>query len=120
MNEWFCQLSSELQCTIISATISSTICVIPLIVNSIREKYMLGYKLRKEYTFKQRIGIKEKLASSKTPLVRSAEEFNYRLWNLSQNIDKRWHNCEKSDIKQHAKCYYIKVLYIVFYVSYIG
>ena len=108
MIEWFCQLSNELQCIIISATTSIIISVIPLIFNFIRDKYMLRYKLRKEYTFKQRMGIKEKLASSKTPLVRSAEEFNYRLWNLSQNIDNRWHNCEKSDIKQHAKCYYIK------------
>jgi len=69
---------------------------------------MLGYKLRKEYTFKQRMGIKEKIASSKTPLIRSAEELNSRLWNLSKNIDNRWHNCNELDIKQHGKCYYIK------------
>lgn len=105
---WFCKLDSTLQCAIISAITSIAICLTPLIINFIREKYIIGYKLRKEYTFKQRMGIKEKLASSKTPLIRSAEELNYRLWNLSQNIDKRWHNCKESDIKQHDKCYYIK------------
>lgn len=108
MIDWFCKLDSALQSTIISAVTSVAICFIPYIFNFFREKYMLGYKLRKEYTFKQRMGIKEKLASSKTPLIRSAEELNYRLWNLSKNIDYRWHNCNKLDIKQHGKCYYIK------------
>lgn len=108
MIDWFCKLDSALQSTIISAVTSVAICFIPYIFNFFREKYMLGYKLRKEYTFKQRMGIKEKLASSKTPLIRSAEELNYRLWNLSKNIDNRWHNCNELDIKQHGKCYYIK------------
>lgn len=108
MIEWFCKLDSTLQCAIISAVVSAIICFIPLITNFLREKYMLGYKLRKEYTFKQRMGIKEKLASSKTPLIRSAEELNYRLWNLSKNIDNKWHNCNEPDIKLHGKCYYIK------------
>lgn len=108
MIDWFCKLNSALQSTIISAVTSVAICFIPYIFNFFREKYMLGYKLRKEYTFKQRMGIKEKLASSKTPLIRSAEEINYRLWNLSKNIDNRWHNCNELDIKQHGKCYYIK------------
>ncbi len=108
MIDWFCKLDSALQSTIISALTSVAICFIPYIFNFFREKYMLGYKLRKEYTFKQRMGIKEKLASSKTPLIRSAEELNYRLWNLSKNIDNRWHNCNELDIKQHGKCYYIK------------
>lgn len=83
------QIRQHIQCAIISAITSIAICLTPLIINFIREKYIIGYKLRKEYTFKQRMGIKEKLASSKTPLIRSAEELNYRLWNLSQNIDKR-------------------------------
>lgn len=108
MIDWFSKLDSALQCAIISAIVSVVICFIPYIFNFFREKYMLGYKLRKEYTFKQRMGIKEKLASSKTPLIRSAEELNYRLWNLSKNIDNRWHNCNELDIKQHGKCYYIK------------
>jgi len=108
MIDWFCKLDSALQSTIISAVTSVAICFIPYIFNFFREKYMLGYKLRKEYTFKQRMGIKEKIASSKTPLIRSAEELNSRLWNLSKNIDNRWHNCNELDIKQHGKCYYIK------------
>ena len=108
MIDWFSKLDSAFQCAIISAIVSVVICFIPLIVNFLREKYMLGYKLRKEYTFKQRMGIKEKLASSKTPLIRSAEELNYRLWNLSKNIDNKWHNCNEPDIKLHGKCYYIK------------
>ena len=108
MINWFGDLNNVLQSSIISATTSVIICIIPLIINFIREKYLLEYKLRKEYTFKQRMGIKEKLASSKTPLVRAAEELNYRLWNLSQNIDERWHNCDDEDIKSHDKCYYIK------------
>jgi hypothetical protein len=89
MIDWFCKLNSALQCAIISAATSAAICFIPLIINFVRERYMLGFKLRKEYIFKQIMGIKEKLASSKTPLVRSAEELNYRLWNLAQNIDER-------------------------------
>ena len=49
-------------------------------------RYSLNYKLKKEYNFEQRKSIKVNLARSKTPLIKAAEELNYRLWNLSDNI----------------------------------
>ena len=110
MKDWFISLSSHFQSLIISASTSLFICIFPLLFTIFREKYILRYKLKKEYLFNQRIGIKECLASSRTPLIKASEELNYRLWNLSNNIDKKWHSRTNAEIKTLGKCYYLKSL----------
>lgn len=74
-----------------------------------RDKYFIRYKIQREYVFKERIGIKNKLSKSKTPLIKAAEELNFRLWNLSQNINEGWTKCEDLEqLKIKGNFYYIK------------
>lgn len=108
MLDWFISLGSHFQSLIISTSTSLFICIFPLLFTFFKEKYILRYKLRKEYLFKQRIGIKESLAESRTPLIKASEELNYRLWNLSNNINKKWHSRTEAEIKTIGKCYYLK------------
>lgn len=93
---------------IISAIVSVLIAVFGRIIDWLREKNMLNYKLNREYSFKQMMGIKEKLSGSKTPLIKAAEDLNHRLWNFAGNIDKEWHICNRNDWANPNGCYYIK------------
>jgi len=70
-------------------------------------RYSLNYKLKKEYNFEQRKSIKVNLARSKTPLIKAAEELNYRLWNLSDNINEGWLNVDKANWTE-TKRYYLR------------
>lgn len=108
MVDSFTKLDIHIQTLLVSIFTSIIVSMIPLIFNWWKDKYMLKFKLRREYAFKQRWCIKEKLANSKTPLLKAAEELNFRLWNLSENIEKKWHIHTNSELKTHGKCYYIK------------
>jgi hypothetical protein len=63
--------------------------------------------MQKDFYFKQRIEIKKLLSLTKTPLIKSAEELNYRLWNLSSHLERKWHNVEEVNWKT-APNYYLK------------
>jgi hypothetical protein len=103
--DWFKSLPSETQSAIISTSVTLFLFVIGGIIKSIYEKYSLNYKMKREYYFEQRKRIKEILSNSKTPLIKSAEELNYRLWNLSSHIDERWHNIEEEKWKEKERYY---------------
>ena len=44
-------------------------------------------------------------------MIKAAEELNYRLWNLSKNIDKGWINVEKSDWGEEKRYYLRSTVY---------
>lgn len=106
--EWFKGLNVGVQAAIISAAVSIFLYFLGALTNWFREKYMLSYKLKKEYTFNQKMHIKERLAKSKTPLIKAAEDLNYRLWDFSDNIDKKWHYDNYENIKEPFQNYYLK------------
>ena len=106
--EWFKGLEVEALAAIISAAVSIILYILGALFNWFRERYMLSYKLKKEYTFNQKMHIKESLAKSKTPLIKAAEYLNYRLLNFSVNIDKNWHYNNYENIKKRSHCYYLK------------
>lgn len=93
--EWLKSFSDSAQTAIIAGIISAVVSITMFILKGcwdwFQEKYMLRYKLKKEYTFNQRMHIKESLAKSKTPLIQASEELNSRLKNFSKNIDNNWH-----------------------------
>lgn len=106
---WFISLDVRIQATIVSAIVSVFLWVCKSVYEWSRDKYMYSYRLNKEYSFKQQMAIKEKLATSKTPLVKAAEELNYRLWNFSGNISNNWHVVKNlSDLSDPNQYYYIK------------
>lgn len=102
---WFKNISPETQTAIISALTTIFLFIIGGLSKLIYEKYSLNYKMKREYYFEQRKLIKEILSKSKTPLIKSAEELNYRLWNLSKHIDERWHNIDETKWKEKERYY---------------
>jgi hypothetical protein len=107
----------KLQIALISAAVSISILLVKGIATFFYRKYDLRYKMKKEYDFKQKKLIKESLAGVKTPLVKAAEDLNYRFWNLSTHIDERWHNIPEVDWKKDEKYYLRSFTYrlLVFY-----
>lgn len=103
----FASLSQPLQTTIISSLVSIFVVFLSTLLKYWYERRSLNYKIQKEYYFKQRVSIKEKLSESKTPLIKASEELNYRLWNLSENIDKEWHKVEEANWTE-SKRYYLQ------------
>lgn len=103
--EWFENLNVKLQVVIISSGTSIILFILKCLYSWFKEKYSLRYKMRIEYDFVQQKKIKEQLAKIKTPLIKSAEELNYRLWNLSTHIDKGWHNIPKEEWTNNNRYY---------------
>ncbi len=101
----------ELTAAAISAITAIAVLILTGIVRYFYTRYSLNYKLKKEYNFEQKKNIKVNLARSKTPLIKAAEELNYRLWNLSKNIDKGWINVEKSDWGEEKRYYLRSTVY---------
>jgi len=104
---WFRGLPVEIQSAQISAGTTILIFILGGLTKSIYERYSLNQKMKREYNFEQRKKIKEILSQSKTHLIKSAEELNYRFWNLSNNIDKEWHIIEQSKWNSTGH-YYLK------------
>lgn len=105
----------DLSDTIIVAIISSATTILVLILTGISRYFFflfsLTYKLKREYNFSQKKNIKLELSRSKTPLIKAAEELNYRLWNLSKNIDKGWINVERESWQDPKRYYLISTVY---------
>lgn len=106
--EWFNSLSVGVQAALISAFVSIGLYILGVLVNWLQGKYMLRYKLKKEYTFNQKMNIKEGLAKSKTPLIKAAEELNYRLIDFIDHIDEGWHFNTDKEIQTKNYGYYLK------------
>lgn len=90
MIDWFDNLDIKLQVVIISSLTSTFVFIIGWIIKIIYERNSLRYRLKKEFEFEQKKKLKEDIAKNKIPLLNIVEEFNYRLWNLNENIDKNW------------------------------
>lgn len=109
--EKFTSLNQSLLTTIISGVVSITVVLLGALLKYWYERRSLNYKIRKEYYFKQRVNIKERLAETKTPLIKASEELNYRLWNLADNIDKGWHKVEESNWTEEKRYYLQSFVY---------
>lgn len=113
--EWLNSFSDKEQAAIIAAIISAVVSIITVflkgVIDWIREDRHLRYKLKKEYTFNQRMQIKESLAKSKTPLIQASEELNSRLKNFSKNIDKNWHDISEDEWAKPDAYYLVSFVY---------
>lgn len=92
---WFDNIPVQVQVVLISSITSIIVVLITATLKVIYDRYSLVYKMKKEYYFVQKKKIKEQLALTKTPLIKAAEELNYRLWNLSVRIDQKRHNVDE-------------------------
>jgi hypothetical protein len=98
---------------LLTALISIVTSLVTLIVtvstNNWIQKRFLIFKLRKEHEYEQRKAIKNVLSKYKVPFINSAEFLNHRLWNLSKNHSRKWHNVNgKYD---HDGYYYRSFIY---------
>jgi len=80
-------------------------------IQLIADRYSLNYKLAKEFAFEQKRHIKQEISATKMPLLNAAEELNFRLWNLSSNIDKGWHNKRESEWSDPGNYYLHSFVY---------
>ena len=109
--QWFVELNIQIQVLIISSVTTITIFSLKGLGKLIYEKYSFEYQMKKEYDFNQRKRIKEGLAKTKTPLIKAAEELNYRLWNLTTHIDEGWHNIGEEEWKDEKRYYLRSFVY---------
>lgn len=95
---------------IIAALISSVVTVFMFIassiVKSIWEKNFHNFKLKADHKYEQRKKIKEAISKHKVRLMDSSESLNHRLWNFSDNCDKKWHKLR--DDKTINELYYLE------------
>jgi len=90
MIEAFLKLDPKLQAAVISAGTTLLVLLLGWIWKIFYDRHSLNQKLKLEYTFAQQKSIKEQISKSKTPLLQSAENLNYRLWNLLAHKDEQW------------------------------
>ncbi|WP_087111840.1 hypothetical protein [Halomonas citrativorans] len=100
------ELDIKVQAALISAITSLAIFGFGWLFRVINEAYSLNYKLKKEYLFEQKKLIKVEMAKTKVPLLNSAEELNYRMWNFNQNISEGYHRIDR-DNWFHTNQYYL-------------
>ncbi len=67
----------------------------------------LGTKRRllMKYNFEQKAAINDQYSLYITPLLKDAEELNYRLWNLRENIHKKWNRVEEKEWNNPERYY---------------
>jgi hypothetical protein len=85
-------MGTKLLTVIISAGTSLLTVILTLSTKNWIEKRFLIFKLQKEHEYKQRKEIKNVLSKYKVPFINSAEALNHRLWNLSKNYSRKWHD----------------------------
>lgn len=117
---WFKGLRSEIQSILISSVTSLFIFIIGGLVKGLYDRYSLNYKIKREYYYEQRKKIKQILAETKTPLIKSAEDLNFRLLNLNKNINEKWHNIEECewthDNKYYLRSFTYRLLSFIYWV----
>ena len=107
MIEWFNTVDIKIQVVIISSITSILVFIFGWIFKVLFERNSLKFKLKKEYEFEQKKRLKEEIAKNKIHLLNAVEEFNHRLWNFTQNVDKNWHKISLNEWSDPDK-YYIK------------
>jgi len=105
MIDWFEKVDIKLQVIIISSSTSIIVFVLGWIIRVFYERNSLKFRLKKEFEFEQKKKLKQDIAKNKIPLLNIAEELNYRLWNLNENIDKRWLKISKKEWEEADKYY---------------
>lgn len=113
----FKKMDPSVKSTIITSLTTLIVLILGWLFRVIYEQFSFKFKLKNEYEFIQTKKIKENISEIKTPLIRAAEELNYRFWNLNKNIHKNWLNVKKEDWTAKEK-YYIRssaYRFIVFY-----
>lgn len=88
---------SAYQVALISAIVSFITFLLTIIIKNYFENKLHKRKLETEHKFNQQKMIKEVLAKYKVHLLTSCEDFNYRMWNFSENHSKKWHYISKKD-----------------------
>lgn len=91
------ELDVRVQAALISAGTTLVIFFVGWIIKILYERYSLDHKLKKEYLFEQKKMIKREIAKTKVPLLNSAEEFNYRMWNFNKNIGENYHKINEEN-----------------------
>ena len=79
-------LDPSIKSTIITSLTTVGVLIFGWFFRVIYEQFSFKFKLKNEYEFIQTKKIKENISEVKTPLIRAAEELNYRFWNLNKNI----------------------------------
>lgn len=100
---------------VLAATISAATSIVVLsltgLIRLLYDRYSLTYKLRKEFAFDQKRNLKQEIAKTKMALLNAAEDFNFRLWNLSNNIAEGWHNQPSKNWSDRGNYYFQSFVY---------
>ncbi len=94
------------QVTLISVVVSFITFLLTIVIKNYFENRLHKRKLETEHKFNQQKMIKEVLAKYKVHLLTSCEDFNYRMWNFSENYSKRWHFISEKDNDYSKHHYY--------------
>lgn len=93
----FLNLDIKVQAAIISAVTAIIVMVMGWMFKVFYDRYSLSHRLKKEYSFEQKKKLKDEIAKTKISVLNAAEEFNYRMWNFNQNINKEYHQIKKEN-----------------------
>ncbi|WP_022944410.1 hypothetical protein [Pseudoalteromonas ruthenica] len=91
---------------LVSAVVTVFMFVASTIAKSIWDKHFHNFKLNADHKYEQRKKIKGAISKHKVRLMDSAESLNHRLWNFSDNCDKRWHKLREG--KAIRDLYYLE------------
>lgn len=91
---------------IVSAVVTVFMFIASSIFKSIWEKHFHNFKLKADHKYEQRKKVKEAISKHKVRLMDSSESLNHRLWNFSDNCDKKWHKLR--DGKTINELYYLE------------
>ncbi len=85
------------QVALISALVSFITFLMTIVIKNYFDNKLFKRKLETEHRFNQQKMIKDVLAKYKVHLLTSCEDFNYRMWNFSNNYSKEWHCISKKN-----------------------
>ncbi len=75
--------------------------------NKLLDKSFFVFTLNTQYKHEQRAKLKDFLGKTKTGLLNSAEDMQYRLWNFREKISENWH-CQTEKTWKDPTKYYIQ------------
>lgn len=84
--------SIDIQTALIAAIVSIIMWLLSFFFEPIKSKVTRYFILKTEHKYSEKRKIKEILSEHKMTLLLSAEELNYRIWNLYTNYKEEWHN----------------------------
>ncbi|PQL94248.1 hypothetical protein [Apibacter adventoris] len=94
------------QVALISAIVSFITFLLTIVIKNYFENKLHKRKLETEHKFNQQKKIKDVLAKYKVHLLTACEDFNYRMWNFSENHSKGWHCIPEKDNDYSKPHYY--------------